>query len=472
MDREVEKFQARLIRYLLSVLNERSESFLGILAKSQNCDPAFLLDTLREMEARGLIHVSGEAQSREYRSARHAGLSSRIEVERASAAQIGDSARYCQDVVGSNYFKELASAVLGSLPEPGLVYSQWWFSEPIYARLIDLLLGLSKKGRQLAFLGSSTLGAVFSQCMTSPATIIDVDEVLLHRIRTCVSDSCEIVHRDISNPPDTSLRSRFDTVVADPPWSSSYLRTFFVRSAEMLAPEGTLITSFPPVFTRPSARAERKSLLRMAQPLGLSFTTELTAFTEYAVPSFEYRAYKEHGIELGQPWRRGDLLIFKKRNKATQSADIPVEPCWKWDQYDYGTTRLFLKRNGSVEEGPARIVPISGRNDFAYDSTSSRTQLWKRASLVSTRNQIADISGKKQLTVVLQELLDKTADLSNALKCLSGVRSDTQAALSILVNDSDDKNGKRGESKWCLQMENYSESVWNGWRKRFSNHMP
>ena len=173
----------------------------------------------------------------------------------------------------------------------------------------------------------------------------------------------------------------------------------------------------------------------------------LTGFTEYDVPAFEYNAYKEHGIELKGPWRKGDIFVFRKQSKPTGNDEVPVEAIWKWDQYDYGTVRLFLKKNGSMQQGLARIIPVSGKNDFVYDSTSSRTQLWKQACLVSTRNHVADISGTKQLVTILRELRSKTADLSNTLECLSDISPDTRMALSVLLSKSDGKNSERAESR-------------------------
>jgi hypothetical protein len=429
------------------------------LGKSENCDPTFLMDVLQEMETRGLVRVDDDGITKDYELTAHAKEHACAPHGSREPTQLLDPKRPSHGILDSVYFKDVVDGVSNSLPEPSLVYSQWWFSEPTYARLVDLLLHLMRKDAHVAFVGSSTLGAVFSHCATSPVTIIDVDEVLLKRITSCVDKRAQFICRDISIPLDTCLKGKFDIVFADPPWSSSNLTAFFVRSSEMLAAEGTLVISFPPVFTRPSAWAERRSLSRMAESLGLSFTTELTGLTEYGVPLFEYEAYKERGIELNQPWRKGDVLMFKKRSKVARRPDVPVELCWRWDQYDYGMTRLFLKRNGSTEEGPARVTPASGKNDFAYDSTSSRTQPWKRASLVSTRNQIANISGRRELASILQNVLDRGTDASNGIENLKNMLPETRRAISILLNDPNGRDNPQGESKWHVQGERSSHTA-------------
>jgi hypothetical protein len=447
MANRIESFQAMVIRHLLGVLGEHGRSFLAILTESQNCDPAFLLSVLREMEARKLISVNGEGSDREYRLAPRIGTPIHICRRLLGPTWFEDEENPRRVILDSGYFRDLVNAVSNSLPEPGLVYSQWWFSEPTYRRLTGLMLHMMRKRGRVAFLGASTLGAVFSQCGDSPTTIIDVDEVLLKRVRNTVGESTELVCRDIADPLDSYLQGKFDIVFADPPWSSSILKTFFVRSSEMLAAGGTLVISFPPMLTRPSIRTERTRLLRIAEQLGLSFTTELRGFTEYRVPSFEYRAYEKYGIDLDRPWRQGDVLIFRRCAKATVPADISAEPCGRWDQYDYGAVRLFLKQNGADGDGPARIAPVSGSSNFAYSSTSSRTQLWKYARLVSTRNQVADVSGAKQLASILQRLAVGTSRLYNDPGCFRDALPETRAVISMFLGESANEKCQEGERK-------------------------
>jgi hypothetical protein len=448
MATEIENFRERLIRYLFRVLDGRRETFQSILAKSQNCDPAFLMETLHEMEARGLLRTAPGEPSAWCSRGWHTKTSNHTRPIPPEPMHHRDSGRDDQDVLGSNYFRELVRTVLRSLPEPSLVYSQWWFSEPTYSKLVDLLLRLQrhKKDSRIAFLGSSTLGTVLSQCVSAPVAIIDVDDVLLERIKTCVGGTAQRIQRDISDPLDASLKGQFDVVVADPPWSSSTLRTFFVRSAQMLSVDGTLVISLPPVFTRPSAAADRKNLLDLARVLGLSLRTRLMSFTEYNVPAFECKAYEEHGIELQEPWRKGDIFVFRKQREPAGCEDIPVEANSKWDHYDYATVRLFLKKNGSMQEGPARITPVLGKNHFAYNSTSSRTQLWKHACLVSTRNQIATVSGTKHLVSILREWVIKSTDARHGLWYPRDLPPKTRAAISILLGDSTRKDNRQGES--------------------------
>ncbi|MCL5281820.1 MAG: hypothetical protein M1376_18135, partial [Planctomycetes bacterium] len=157
MGKRIESFQARLIRHLLKVLDGRSDPFTSILAKARNCDPAFLMDTLREMEARRLVDATGEGPERQYFLTSGAKALSCSCHRWPASTQVENHERANPGLLKSHYFTDLVNAVRNSLPEPCLVYSQWWFSEPTYARLVELLLRLTTRNTHAAFVGASTL---------------------------------------------------------------------------------------------------------------------------------------------------------------------------------------------------------------------------------------------------------------------------------------------------------------------------
>lgn len=464
------RFQEKVTRHLLKTLDGRTESFQAILGKSHNCDPAMLMDMLRRMEELGLVRPAGESGVMEY------SLTQRGRTLRCTSRSSPESVRIRpseigrHEIVGSSSFEGLVDAILNSLPEPTPVYSQWWFLRDTYAKMTDFLLRLSKTSSKVAFVGASTLGTVFSHCTRSRVSIIDVDEVLLDKISTHVKGQTELVHQDVSQSLDDSLKDAFDVVLADPPWSSSALKTFLIRSSMMLGCGGTLVISLPPILTRPSAQAERISLLKLADMLGLALQIALPAYTEYSVPTFEYEAYRRQGIELSQSWRKGDVFVFAKRSIAGEGVDVPVEQNPTWDQYDCGDVRLFLKRNGSLDEGRVSITPVSGQDGLAYESTSSRTLPWKQASLVSTRNQIARVSGQRDLGILLQEIRARRIHVGNGLEYRKDLSPETRATVSQLLNSQHRSKNQREGIKWDRQRERNSQEFWRNSKHETSNH--
>jgi hypothetical protein len=396
-------FRERVRTRVLEVLSEHPyTTFEHILKRLLNCDPVFLLDTLHELRDDDFISTTEDRESPvEYslKASHHyqdpkTGRFSRS----ATKPSIGSSSNSPQ----TEHLRELLQEMLDSFPHEAPVYSQWWFSESIYQNLINLVLQLSEPRTPLAFLGSGTLGAVLSHFCPNPVNIFDVDGVLLERISRYCSESSQTIRYDVSNEPRSSFNGAFQLVFVDPPWSSSMLRTFLVRSSTFVSTGGSLAISCPPILTRPSIEQERKHLLKLARNLGLSLKLTLPGFTEYSVPTFERNAYGHCGIQLQDPWRRGDLFIFTKTRHSSMDISHFIDKTSEWSQYQYGKCRLFLKRDGLFENGPPSVHPIPGVDDLMYKSASTRMSSWKSASLVSTRNHIACAHGRRELSALFQ----------------------------------------------------------------------
>ena len=403
-DSQDKHFRERVRTRVCEVLRDYSSiTFEYILKRSLNCDPAFLLDVINELKDDDFISSTENGDF----PARYS-LKERDHYPRLKATHFHGSANKPSFGISSNsppneYLRELLQEMFDTFPEEAPVYSQWWFSESIYEKLIKLVLKLSKPRAPLAFLGSGTLGALLSHFSTNPVKIFDVDKVLLERISHYCSKSAQTIHYDVSNEQDSSFKEKFQLVFADPPWSSSMLHTFLVRSSTFVSSRGTLAISFPPVLTRPSAESERNELLNLAKSLGLSLKLTLPSFTEYSVPAFERNAYEHCGIHLKEPWRKGDLFIFTKTHRNSFDSMHLIEKIYGWSQYQHRKFRFFIKRDGLFEDGAPSVKPIAGVEDLVYKSASTRMASWKKASLVSTRNHFTHAYGRKELAALFKK---------------------------------------------------------------------
>ena len=426
-------FVRHVRNHVLDVLGESSLTFEQILRRSLNCDPAVLITTLQELENANLVSITKREESpAEYcLSVKSKSLSQDIPNVQQSAFRLGNYLTSSQ----TQYLKEMLGAILNSLPEPTPVYSQWWFSKSIYEDLIKLLLQLSKPRSSTAFIGASTIGALFSQFSTDPVTVFDVDQVLLEAINRHSSKMTQIVHYDVSSKPDSSFKNTFKLVFVDPPWSSHLLRTFLARSSTFVSAGGSLAISFPPILTRPSMEEERKDLIKLAKSLGLSLRSTLIGFTQYSVPLFEQKAYENYGIHLKKPWRRGDLLVFTKAGNNSVDITPLIEKTADWNQYHYGKCRLFLKRDGLFEDGHPSVKPILGLEDLIYKSTSTRLSSWRSASLVSTRNHIAHAYGRRELSALLERTFEQNnSNHENNLGFTTMIPVEIQETLLSMLN--------------------------------------
>ena len=443
-DSQDKHFRERVRTRVLEVLCDAPAITLEhALKRSLNCDPALLLDVLKELQDTNFISCTESRESPVRYSLKatdhHQRPKSTHFCRTANIHSLGTSLNSHQ----TEYLRELLKEMFDSFLEASPVYSQWWFSESIYENLIKLILHLSKPHTSLAFLGSGTLGALLSHFSTNPVNIFDVDGILLDKISRYCSKSTQTIRYDVSNEPGNSFKEKFQLVFVDPPWSSSMLRTFLVRSSTLVSVRGTLAISFPQVLTRPSAESERQELLNLAKSLGLSLRLTLPSFTEYSVPAFEQNAYEHCGIHLQEPWRRGDLFIFTKTHHSSLDIMHLIERMSEWSQYKHGKCRLFLKRDGFFEDGPPSVQSIPGVEDLMYKSASTRMASWKSASLVSTRNHIAHAYGRRELSVLFKTTFGQDhGNYKNYEAFASMIPVEIQETISLMLDIANSQKGK------------------------------
>lgn len=401
-------FRKIIKNHVLCLLDGYDLTFEEILERSLNCDPLLLSEVIDELCGSKLISTTNNQEAGLRYQLRHW----KVDQDRNPSLFISKFSNVLDDTYifkQARNFKILLGSILKGLPEPGPVYSQWWFSEPAYEKLTRLLSSLSKSHASIAFLGSPTLGSLFSHFSKNPTFIFDIDGVLLENLKPHSSETTRLVCYDALKEPEKNWEGKFQLVYTDPPWSISVLTAFLIRATSFINKEGRIAISFPQLLTRPSALSERKNLITLTQKLGLTLEMVLPGFTEYAVPIFEYNAYRHCGIELRKPWRKGDLFILK-RSGAGKEARLNLDKETSiWDQFQYGKARIFLKRDGCNEYGTPSIKPLVDLEDLIYKSTSSRSSSWKSASLVSTRNCIAHAYGRKELSLLLRDILSPSS---------------------------------------------------------------
>jgi len=427
-------FKKTVRHHVVFLLGQESLCFHQILKKSHNCDPAFLGKVLKGLESDGEVVSIGEVKPFSYALRknlvnRKSDLCTRSNLNAPTNHGLGKARSYLLHI-------------LESLPEPTPVYSQWWFAENVYYKLVRFISDRVKASHdKLAFLGSTTLGTLLSNHVNNPVHIFDIDSFLMGRLKNCSSMYAEYFHYDANNELESQFKNKYNFLFVDPPWSSTLLRTFLIRSSHFLSQDGTVAISFPPKFTRPGINAERENLLRFAEQAGLKLEQVLPNFTEYSVPPFEENAYELHEISLNEPWRTGDLFLFKKIATNGRCSRLLANVATKseWTQFCFGTSRVFLKRDGQFEEGPPNVEPISGLEGFVCNSTSSRLSLWKKASIVSTKNCVAHATGRKTLSDHLA-LISKPRFEETPAYCDESLRA-IKNYLTLLLHPQKEKAG-------------------------------
>lgn len=395
-------FRKKIIIHVLNKLRNTPLTFEQILKCSLNCDPALLLNILKYlMEIDKVSYFKDQDGYARYKL----NSSPFFNKSELSSSKKSIPAHFIEHKLSNKFTNDLRQRlkdILNSLPEAAPVYYQWWFSESTYENLIKLILLLCKPHSSLAFIGSCTLGALFSHCSEKNISIFDIDKILLDSISFHYSRRTQYFHYDVSDEPNKSLEQSFQFVFADPPWSSCLLKNFLIRGSQLTSIGGIFVISFPQMFTRPSAGSERNELLNLANNLGLSLKLALPSYAEYSVPLFEQVAYKSCGIYLDKPWRKGDLFVFTKTRNSTVDIIPLINKTPQWSQYQYGKRRLFLKKGRISDEIRTDLKSMPGFESLTHNSTSSRLVSWKKATIVSTYNRVAVVHGRRELSVLLK----------------------------------------------------------------------
>ncbi len=394
-------FRKRVKEEIVGVLSNRWMTFLQILKRSLNCDPEVLFNEIEELKSLGVVCAREDVDGIKYR------LSAGCKIGKEDEEKEKKSERVKWELKDSKILglEKKVDSILASLPEASPVYSQWWFCRSVYERLVKFLLSIEVKNARMAFIGCSTLGSITSNYNKEKVDIFDIDKVLLDAVKEHCVEGTRLIHYDVTSGRRQDMEGRFNVVVADPPWSRTLLKSFLVRSASFVCRGGALVISFPQILTRHSAEIERKNLVELAEKLGLLLQNVLVGFSKYGVPEFEKNAYESYGLKLDEAWRKGDLFIFRKEKRPSINSEQLITSMPKWEQFTQGKKRIFLKRDGYFEAGQMNVKTIDGLEDLVYQSTSSRKDAWRCASLISTRNCVAHAYGRKELSMTLKEML-------------------------------------------------------------------
>lgn len=377
-----EEHHAAVAERIEMILSEGPASLYQILEKSLNADPKCLLTVLNRLLMQQRLQKYEDNNGDMLFYNQNANTSS---IEKQSA---NDS-----PILRNHYpsrLEEIISHIKTILPNETVVYSQWWFDSCAYEKLINLANELLPKGGKPLFLGAPTLGFAFSEVLQLYTTIADIDFEILSSINRPFFRWNECVEYDVNHTIPKGLRNQFDLVWIDPPWASRIFTLFVLRSIQFASKDAYIVVAFPQILTRPRVKIELDALLRFLSSIGVIKIQRLTDSTQYSVPLFEKRAYEQEGISIDSPWRKGDLIIFKKTNcndngLETTLEDIPKERRF-WNQCRYGKNRVFFeKKNGrNLEKRKLQYSPCF-KNPI-LPSVSSRKKYWEFANLITTEN--------------------------------------------------------------------------------------
>lgn len=258
-------FAERVRGAVVRALARKPMAFSDLVGATFNCDPAIVYSVLREEISRRNIVMLDDAVGCRYCSATVASSEVANRKRPAKRRAANGTAKPTSKVDGDS----LAPKWLASLPQAAPVFSQWWFAPRVYPDLIKLLTAYRPELKRAVFLGSPTLGALFSQVTSAHTTVLDVDIGVLESLSPQFAPKANIITYDAAARLASELVGAFDLVFSDPPWSRSSLRMFAQRASELACEDATVIVSVPQALTRPGLHDELTDLMDLATQSGL-----------------------------------------------------------------------------------------------------------------------------------------------------------------------------------------------------------
>jgi len=305
------------------------------------------------------------------------------------------------------------------LPLPHPLDFEWRFTPDTSRDLLDAACALTQPNGQMLLFGTPGLAAeALSLPINRPLSFLGEDNVVTRRLIA--------LNRATGSPLSVAFcnaglpRESADAILLDPPWYMDYIRPMFAAAAAACRQDGVVLTSLPPIGTRPCAAADQGKALRFASRLGLDLVEERKLAIAYDTPFFESNALAAAGVFAPPWWRRGDLVIFRKSRRSASTANFTSGRRREWIEAPVGRMRLFIKPEPRVVSGSMGLIPLVCGNILP---SVSRRDPRRRDALVWT-------SGNRVFRTDNAELVLEAALACSGEKIGSGIQPRLWSKLS------------------------------------------
>jgi len=206
------------------------------------------------------------------------------------------------------------------LPEPHPHDYDWRFDNQTASLLAKMLVAEVSRQDSALLLGAPSVFVELTKFQNAPHTIlIDKSAELINYLnQQPLSHSFVAVNHNLSPSILWQSNKPIGVILCDPPWYLEYYAAFLLQAAYVANPGAIIAVSLFPMNTRPNAVTERWEILEIARKLGLHFQSIQAGKLRYKTPSFELASLHSSSIEIGNNWRLGDLIVFRKVDHPRQ----------------------------------------------------------------------------------------------------------------------------------------------------------
>lgn len=296
---------------------------------------------------------------------------------------------------------------------------EWRNSTASLNYLINEIQELNSVSDKILFLGMPTLFATACiKDIPQKITLVERNKPIVKGLSKLNTDKerFRIIEEDIFKA-DPAKIGKYYSVIMDPPWYTPHFYQFMWLAAQCVEMGGVIGISLPPINTRPNIDKERIDWFEFCQKHGLCLENLYAQKLHYAMPFFEFNAFRAAGIKDILPfWRKGDLALFRKVHNDSFTRPEINEIKSDWIEREIETVRLRVNV-GNVDEVTGQKLEIESivKSDI-LPSVSTRDERREHANIWTSGNRIFKVNNPRNFVKILDELKNKSPETED--ECL------------------------------------------------------
>jgi hypothetical protein len=382
----LEYIEASILR-----LCKQPRTFKYITQSLNGCDPIQIKNVLSLLEEKNILQKKQD-------------LWSLPEIREAPTLNfnIEDPQLYLKKYMG--YFDFLKT------PHP--LDFEWRNSTASLNYLINLIQEINTVNDKILLLGMPTLfAAACVKDIPQKVTLIERNKPIIKGLSTLYGGKKQfkIIEGDIFTISCENLENYF-SVVMDPPWYSPHFYQFMWLAAKCVKIGGIVAISLPPLNTRPNIENERIDWFDFCRQQGLCLEGLYPQKLNYAMPFFEFNAFRAAGIESMSPfWRKGDLAILRKVKIESSERPKNQNADDSWVEREFDNIRYRVKIENANEKNDEISISHLVRGDI-LPTVSTRDERRAKANIWTSGNRIFKVNDCKKFLRIIDDKSRKKSD--------------------------------------------------------------
>jgi hypothetical protein len=283
-------------------------------------------------------------------------------------------------------------------PELSPARSEWYFTQDTALALQDLI------GDCALVVGTPTIAEAASVRGAS-VTLVDNSPWIGRR--------CQLGRVTWHETDFACFKTKesYANIVLDPPWYFPELTAWLDKALRLVPIGGRVLMPLFRELTRPTAFAERLSIIELAQTYGdVCIVPQIVG---YETPLYEQEALRVSGVPhtCPCPWRLADLLIVTRDNRempAPPENDNQSRP-FEWLEFIVKDQLISVRQESLLK--PARsavggdlLTPVPGVTGWVLDSVSARDSRRNSIDIWTSRNRVAKLTLPAKAVELLRDL--------------------------------------------------------------------